>query len=114
MPHHVLTSLMRSPRPCPQAAITAALSNLSLDSSASTWSLENFAVAVATHRPALSWAAVAERLDCPGFSISSETAFRRLVSHALMAERPPCQARIWCKAQFDAGTQSVEAAMIRL
>jgi hypothetical protein len=58
------------------------MDNLKLDGTASTWSLNNFAVAVAAHRPALSWAAVAERLDCPGFGISSEAAFTRLVSCA--------------------------------
>ena len=63
-----------------QAALTAAMENLKLDGNASTWSLENFASAVAAHRPALSWAAVAERLDCPGFAVQSEAAFQRLVS----------------------------------
>ena len=62
------------------------MDNLKLDGAASTWSLDNFAVAIAAHRPALSWAAVAERLDCPGFGISSEVAFTRLVIGAASSE----------------------------
>ena len=75
---------------CSQAALVAALDNLKLDDSASGWSLDNFAAAVAAHRPSLSWAVVAERLDCPGFAVSSEAAFRRLVS-TVTSPLLPCQ-----------------------
>ncbi len=79
-PHMLAEPQRRDPRACLQAAVTAAMENLKLDGNASTWSLENFASAVAAHRPALSWAVVAERLDCPGFAVQSEAAFQRLVS----------------------------------
>ena len=92
---HVLAEPQPDLRAHLQAALTAAMENLKLDGSASTWSLENFASAVAAHRPALSWAVVAERLDCPGFAVQSEAAFQRLVSSSV-SHRPTLPLEFQC------------------
>lgn len=62
------------------AAAAATLGNLKLgDSKVLAWNFENFVDGVKAHRGDLSWRAVAERLDVPGFSVADAHAFSQLV-----------------------------------
>ena len=62
------------------AAAAATLGNLKLgDSKAHAWSFDNFIDGVNSHRKDLSWRAVAECLDIPGFFVSDGAAFLLLV-----------------------------------
>ena len=62
------------------AAAAATLGNLKLgDSKAHAWSFDNFIDGVNSHRKDLSWRAIAERLDVPGFFVMDAEAFSLLV-----------------------------------
>lgn len=71
------------------AAAAATLGNLKLgDSKALAWNFENFVDGIKAHRGDLSWRAVVERLDVPGFSVADAHAFAQLVRPAASSRLP--------------------------
>lgn len=68
------------------ASAAATLGNLKVgDSKALAWNFESFVDGVKAHRGDLSWRAVGERLDVPGFSVADAHAFSQLVSAAAVS-----------------------------